>query len=114
MIIVYIFLLRLAILWTAPEILRLPKRPHKGTPKGDVYSFAIILQEILLRCAPYFYNNMEPQGTLLYSSSFILPEVVSTDTQTADRVLNIKLVAISLEVKNAQMTFYFITVVRQN
>ena len=45
------------LLWTSPELLRMQKRPQKGTQKGDVYSFAIILSEILLRSHPYCYNN---------------------------------------------------------
>ena len=45
------------LLWTAPELLRLQRKPQKGTQKGDVYSFAIILSEIFMRCHPYYYNN---------------------------------------------------------
>uniref|UniRef100_A0A183SFY8 Guanylate cyclase n=1 Tax=Schistocephalus solidus TaxID=70667 RepID=A0A183SFY8_SCHSO len=40
-------------LWTAPELLRDLTEVHMGTPKGDVYSFAIIMQEIICRCAPF-------------------------------------------------------------
>ncbi|XP_043849640.1 retinal guanylyl cyclase 2 [Dromiciops gliroides] len=41
------------LLWTAPELLRGPEGPWRGTFKGDVYSFAIILQEVLARGPPY-------------------------------------------------------------
>ncbi|GAU92601.1 hypothetical protein RvY_04658 [Ramazzottius varieornatus] len=40
------------LLWVAPEHLRAPISPY-GTQKGDVYSFAIILQELILRNEPY-------------------------------------------------------------
>lgn len=44
----------LEFLWVAPEILSVTVLP--GTPatqKGDVYSFAIILEEIVVRGGPY-------------------------------------------------------------
>lgn len=49
-------------LWTAPELLRSPNRPRYGTPKGDVYSFAIILQELVFRNMPFFLDLMTPKG----------------------------------------------------
>ena len=51
-------------LWTAPELLRLdPKqRPARGTKKADVYSFAIIMQEILFRASPFFQDTGETNG----------------------------------------------------
>ena len=54
-------------LWTAPELLRMTTRPINGTQKADVYSFAIILQEIMFRAAPYFIDIEQPQGS---SSSY--------------------------------------------
>jgi len=49
-------------LWTAPELLRMTNRPINGTQKADVYSFAIILQEITFRAEPYFIGIDPPQG----------------------------------------------------
>jgi len=37
-------------------------RPINGTQKADVYSFAIILQEIMFRAAPYFMDIDPPQS----------------------------------------------------
>ncbi|KAK1167356.1 retinal guanylyl cyclase 2 [Acipenser oxyrinchus oxyrinchus] len=39
--------------WTAPEILRLPHATLNSSSKGDVYSFAIIMQEVVMRGPPY-------------------------------------------------------------
>ncbi|KAM5243514.1 LOW QUALITY PROTEIN: guanylate cyclase 2G-like [Hipposideros larvatus] len=33
--------------WTVPELLRLPEAPWSGTPKADVYSFAILMRELI-------------------------------------------------------------------
>uniref|UniRef100_A0A8C1Y163 Guanylate cyclase n=1 Tax=Cyprinus carpio TaxID=7962 RepID=A0A8C1Y163_CYPCA len=47
--------------WTAPEILRNPKLKKKGTYPADVYSFAIIMQEVISRCAPFCMLDMPPE-----------------------------------------------------
>lgn len=54
-----------SLLWTAPEHLR--EETPGGSAKGDVYSFAIILQEILTRSGPF--ENLEK-----YSKHFLPPE----------------------------------------
>jgi atrial natriuretic peptide receptor A len=36
-------------LWTAPELLRMENPPPEGSQKGDIYSFAIIMHEIIER-----------------------------------------------------------------
>ncbi|KAL6062085.1 hypothetical protein STEG23_024912 [Scotinomys teguina] len=33
--------------WIAPELLRLPELPWSGTPQGDVYSFAILMRDLI-------------------------------------------------------------------
>ncbi|XP_072932274.1 guanylate cyclase 32E-like [Epargyreus clarus] len=45
-------------LWRAPELLRDPNPPPRGTQKGDVYSFGIILYEILGRNGPWGDTNL--------------------------------------------------------
>ncbi|XP_055348729.1 atrial natriuretic peptide receptor 1-like [Paramacrobiotus metropolitanus] len=45
--------------WTAPELL---SRPFAGgTPEGDVYSYAIILSEVVMRETPFHSMGMEPE-----------------------------------------------------
>ncbi|XP_052695458.1 atrial natriuretic peptide receptor 1-like isoform X4 [Crassostrea angulata] len=46
-------------LWTAPELLRMQQRPPEGTQKGDVYSFAVICQEIVYRMGVFFMSNID-------------------------------------------------------
>jgi serine/threonine protein kinase len=45
------------LLWTAPEILRSTNALSKKTKSTDVYSFGIILQEILCREEPFFVGT---------------------------------------------------------
>ncbi|XP_022162980.1 atrial natriuretic peptide receptor 1 [Myzus persicae] len=46
-------------LWTAPELLRIRHPPPEGTPKADVYSFAVIVHEIVTRQGPFYLGNVE-------------------------------------------------------
>ena len=50
------------LLWTAPEILRDPD--NSGTQAGDIYSFGIIAQEVLLQAEPFSLNKppLTPSG----------------------------------------------------
>ncbi|XP_049728091.1 retinal guanylyl cyclase 2 [Elephas maximus indicus] len=41
------------LLWTAPELLRAPRGSRLGSFAGDVYSFAIIMQEVMIRGTPF-------------------------------------------------------------
>ncbi|XP_051982336.1 atrial natriuretic peptide receptor 1-like [Xyrauchen texanus] len=46
----------IALLWRAPELLR-HSMPAKGTQKGDIYSFAIIAQDVVYRRGPFYIPN---------------------------------------------------------
>uniref|UniRef100_A0A673CFY3 Guanylate cyclase n=1 Tax=Sphaeramia orbicularis TaxID=375764 RepID=A0A673CFY3_9TELE len=49
------------LLWTAPELLRSSSIRKRGTFYGDVYSFAIVVQEVISRSAPYCMLDMPPK-----------------------------------------------------
>lgn len=73
-------------LWTAPEILRMKRRPISGTQKGDVYSFAIIAQEIAYMALPFFCDEISPRRMiLLFSWRFLC-----TDERRRRRTLLLK------------------------
>ncbi|XP_072549606.1 retinal guanylyl cyclase 1 [Salminus brasiliensis] len=48
------------LLWTSPEMLRSAKLMKTGTYPGDVYSFSIIMQEVISRSAPFCMLDMPP------------------------------------------------------
>jgi guanylate cyclase 2F len=50
------------LLWTAPEALRGAKNyPKHGTQAADVFSFGIIMQEVVVRGEPYCMLSLSPE-----------------------------------------------------
>ncbi|CAF4554845.1 unnamed protein product, partial [Rotaria sp. Silwood2] len=45
------------LLWSSPEVIRDPHTPIQGSQKGDVYSFSIILHEIIYRRGVFATNE---------------------------------------------------------
>ncbi|XP_044753115.1 receptor-type guanylate cyclase Gyc76C-like isoform X2 [Coccinella septempunctata] len=56
--------------WRAPEILRDPNAYIRGSQKGDVYAFAIILYEILGRKGPFGVTDYEPKEIINLVKNF--------------------------------------------
>ena len=50
------------LLWTAPEFLRMDNPPLEGSQSGDIYSFSIIVSEILSRDLAFASHNKIPTG----------------------------------------------------
>lgn len=51
------------LLWTAPELLRDERGAGgHGSQAGDVFSFAIIMQEVIVRGEPYCMLALTPDG----------------------------------------------------
>ncbi|XP_033126595.1 atrial natriuretic peptide receptor 1-like [Anneissia japonica] len=71
-------------LWTAPELLRQNYPRCRSTKQGDTYSYGIILQEIILRDAPYCMIEMEAEEIICkirtISNPPFRPEVDDKDT----------------------------------
>ena len=55
-------------------------RPINGTQKADVYSFAIILQEIMFRAEPYFVDMDPPQRMRRYCNLLFQETLISCRT----------------------------------
>ncbi|XP_078389900.1 retinal guanylyl cyclase 1-like [Cetorhinus maximus] len=51
-------------LWTAPELLRDSHLERKGTFRGDVYSFSIIMQELIVRAPPFSMLELPPNDII--------------------------------------------------
>ncbi|XP_067879692.1 retinal guanylyl cyclase 2-like [Heterodontus francisci] len=51
-------------LWTAPELLRDSNLEQKGTFRGDVYSFSIIMQELIVRAPPFSMLELTPNDII--------------------------------------------------
>lgn len=49
-------------LWRAPELIRMINKSPRGTQKGDVYSFAIVLYEIIGRSGPWGTTDLSEAG----------------------------------------------------
>ncbi|XP_012537181.2 retinal guanylyl cyclase 2 [Monomorium pharaonis] len=52
------------LLWTAPELLRHPNLAKRGTQPGDVYSFGIIMQEVVVRGEPFCMLALSPEDII--------------------------------------------------
>ena len=50
--------------WTAPELMRQTFLAFNGTSKADVFSFGIMMRELVYNCeiGPYHDVDMEPKG----------------------------------------------------
>ncbi|XP_041840656.1 retinal guanylyl cyclase 2-like [Melanotaenia boesemani] len=72
------------LLWTAPELLRNPVRP--GSFAGDVFSFAIIIQEVVSRALPYAMMDMPAHEIVerLKAPPPLFRPVVSVDEAPAE------------------------------
>lgn len=62
MLVVFLSFTTTDLLWTAPELLRNPSQRTRGTFLGDVYSFAIVAQEVISRSAPFCMLDMPTKG----------------------------------------------------
>ncbi|PNF13762.1 hypothetical protein B7P43_G13147 [Cryptotermes secundus] len=52
------------LLWTAPELLRNPSLRKTGTQPADVYSFGIIMQEVVVRGEPFCMLSLSPEDII--------------------------------------------------
>ena len=69
-IIIITIIICLELFWTAPEFLGEDADLPFSQP-GDVYSYGIILSELLSREMPYFSYNMSPKGRFFSTITFL-------------------------------------------
>ena len=55
------------LLWKAPELLRNRNSPPRGSQKGDVYSFGLILINIHGRAGPWGSTGMTAKGRFYFN-----------------------------------------------
>ncbi|XP_062331330.1 guanylate cyclase 2G [Osmerus eperlanus] len=82
--------------YTAPELLRLDQLPFNGTPKGDIYSFAIIMRELIYSSEDGPYNiQLEPKEIIkqLQTPLFEEPLRPTFSAQLCDESISTLLVA---------------------
>ncbi|TKR95254.1 hypothetical protein L596_009447 [Steinernema carpocapsae] len=63
-------------LWTAPEILRNEMAYPQGTQRGDVYSFAIILHEMIYRRGAFYREEESPSPKEIVEKVSVVPQFV--------------------------------------
>lgn len=64
-------------LWKSPELLRLTNPPARGTQKADVYSFGIVLFEIIGRNGPWGVTNLSNESEQSFSLLNLLGQWIS-------------------------------------
>lgn len=72
-------------LWKAPEILRNPVLAN-GTPKGDVYSFGIVLFEMVGRSGPWGTCELSHEGNCTLYKLFYFIKIEFILIEIIDRV----------------------------
>ncbi|CAG2192758.1 ANPRA [Mytilus edulis] len=76
--------------WTAPEHVTTEDKPRYGSQKGDIYSFGIILYEIIFRTEPYNTDLISPQDViqkiLASSNPPFRPDLDGYEDQNFDKI----------------------------
>ena len=55
-------------LWVAPEHIDDNLCQKSSSQAGDVFSFGIILHEVIMRCEPYDETGMDVEGTHVHNT----------------------------------------------